>query len=159
MKSHNGRFIFELTLLGLVLVLVGCQPAADNLEADREAIEELVAGLGRTITAGDMEGVMSLYTDDAILLPPNGASLIGKEAMRAWQETNFEGHSFEFKIDSEEIVISGDLAFSRGTLSLTATSKTDGNSFSGEGKYILILRRQNDGSWKATHDIWNDTPI
>ncbi|MFX0197844.1 MAG: YybH family protein [Candidatus Hodarchaeota archaeon] len=158
MKSQNSWFTFHLTALSFILVLVACQPAADSLEADREAIRKVIDALGTAITTNDVEGVMSLYADDAILMPPNQAAIVGKEAMRSWQETVFETHSFEFKIDSKEIVVDGDLAFSRGTLNLTVTSKTDGESFSSEGKYIVILRRQNDGSWKATHDIWNDTP-
>lgn len=53
-----------------------------------------------------------------------------------------------------EIDGAGDLAYARGTFSWTFRVG-EGEPVSDAGKWIAIWRRQPDGSWLASHDIWN----
>jgi ketosteroid isomerase-like protein len=59
------------------------------------------------------------------------------------------------KIKTEETVIAGDLAYSRGSYEQIATTKADGTSVRLVGKFLDILVRQPDGSWKITRDCYN----
>jgi ketosteroid isomerase-like protein len=50
------------------------------------------------------------------------------------------------EINSEEVVVTGDWAFSRGNFTVN-------NAL--EGKFLTIFRRQDDGSWRIYRDAFN----
>ena len=55
----------------------------------------------------------------------------------------------------------GDLAYATGTYRMAVTPKKPGAKPLPveQGKYIEVLKKQGDGSWKIVHDIWNaDAP-
>ena len=58
-------------------------------------------------------------------------------------------------INNEEVQVAGDWAFSRGTYTLSITPKAGGEEIFIDGKYMTILKRQTDGSWKIHRDIFN----
>ena len=51
--------------------------------------------------------------------------------------------------------MSGDLAFNWGIATGNLTRKEDGKITPINNKYIQILRRSADGTWKISHVIWN----
>jgi ketosteroid isomerase-like protein len=58
-------------------------------------------------------------------------------------------------IEADETIVSGDWAFTRGVFGATFQSKAGGPAVPQANKYILIWRRQADGSWRIARDIWN----
>ena len=62
---------------------------------------------------------------------------------------------FEIGITNEEVHTAGDLAFARGTYKATLTPKQGSGRIPIDGKYMTILVRQPDGSWKIHRDIFN----
>jgi ketosteroid isomerase-like protein len=64
----------------------------------------------------------------------------------------------EFSLAPEEVQIAGpDWAFERGTYDISLTPKAGGEPMQDAGKYITIYRRQSDGSWAMSRDIWNSS--
>ena len=55
-----------------------------DLSQIRPAIEEGNAKFGEAFRQGDSGAVAALYTDDAILLPPNSETIQGKEGIDAF---------------------------------------------------------------------------
>jgi ketosteroid isomerase-like protein len=58
-------------------------------------------------------------------------------------------------IKIEEVRVAGDWAFSRGTYAFTVIPKAEGEIEKGDGKYLSILEKQDDGSWKLARDCFN----
>jgi ketosteroid isomerase-like protein len=54
----------------------------------------------------------------------------------------------EYNLDVQEITIAGDYAFEWGTYLGSARSLTGGENVNYAGKFMRILQRQPDGSWK-----------
>ena len=54
-----------------------------------------------------------------------------------------------------ETKVFGDRGLDRGTYTIELTPKAGGSAVKDEGKYIILVERQPDGSWKVTHDIDN----
>ena len=50
---------------------------------------------------------------------------------------------------------SGDQAVARGTYAATVTPKDGSEEIFIDGKYMTLLKRQPDGSWKIFRDIYN----
>ena len=155
MRSHLA--------LSFLLFIASCTPVVvwetAETEADVEAINSLRDEFIVLDNAGDAAGVASLYTNDAVLMPPNEAAVTGNQAIESWSQITFDQFTSELTLAPEEVEVVGDWAFERGTYMIALTPKADGEPMEDRGKYIVILRKQVDGSWKMARDIWNsDNP-
>ena len=66
--------------VALLLVVSGChQQALDHRAADESAIRALDAQWSKTAGAHDLDGIVSYYSDDAVLLPPNAPVATGRQ--------------------------------------------------------------------------------
>ena len=155
MRSHLA--------LSFLLFIASCTPVvmweAAETEADVEAINSLRDDFIALDNASDAAGLASLYTNDAVLMPPNEAAVTGSQAIESWFQTTFDQFTTEFTVASEELEVVGDWAFDWGAYMTALTPKAGGEPTEDRGKYIVILRKQVDGSWRIAHDIWNsDNP-
>jgi ketosteroid isomerase-like protein len=100
---------------------------------------------------------MSLYEDDAVLLPPEEEPIVGKEFIRPRYQSLFDHSQLEVFSTSEETIISGDWAFERGTTSGKITPKGKGQDLTRivDDQYLLILHKQPTGSWKIARLMWH----
>ncbi len=151
---------FNLILLSLLLI-AGCTPTepveeATTTEADVEAINQLPATFAAALNAGDLDGILAGFTDDVVRMPPNEPAIIGKESLRSRMQANLDQNTYQLDNPPEEVQVSGDWAFARGTYTVTVTPKAGGESIQLEGKYLVVFQKQPDGSWKAARDIWNE---
>ena len=136
---------------------VGCQGPAGLSDADRTAIRQADGNDMKLMNAKDWKGDAALFTEDAIELPPNQAAVQGKAAIQASMEA-FPPFS-NFREQSLEIEGQGDLAYDRGTYSMTLTP-SGAAPIEERGKYLTIWRKQADGSWKVLRAMYNsDLPL
>lgn len=154
------RLVVTLGTAICLALSVGCQAPqgpAGLSEADRTAIRQAGENYGRLVNAKDSKGAVALFADDATVLPPNQAAVQGRAAIQAWMEASPPLSNFQSQL--LEIEGRGDLAYDRGTYSLTVTP-VGAAPIEVRGKYLSILRKQADGSWKFQRDIWNsDLPL
>ena len=110
--------------------------------------------------AGDIEGMLDTYTEDAILMMPDVPALRGKEAIRSAFEDFFEQVSLESESLVEEVRLAGDWAYVRGTFTSIETPTGGGEPSQIDGHWIDIRERQADGSWRVSANMWNrDAPL
>jgi uncharacterized protein (TIGR02246 family) len=133
---------------------VGEQPVVD-VTADVEAINEIWNQYVLGANTDDLELWISLWDENGIRMAPDTPATFGKEQIRAQMEPLFGQFNFEITINNEEVQIAGDWAFSRGAYILSLTPKVGGETTTFEGKYLTILKRQADGSWKVARDCFN----
>ena len=77
--------LFPIVATLLVLAISGCAPQVDTA-AEQTAIEQATRDwLEATNQPGEegADGYASFVTEDAVLLPPNGARVDGRDAVRA----------------------------------------------------------------------------
>ena len=122
---------------------------------DHEAIERNQDEFVERGNAGDVEGVMACCTDDIVLMPPNAPAVVGADAVRPWLAEVFEQFTTELSTTTDDIVVSGDLAYARRSFEWTLEPRAGGERFTETGKVILIYKRGPDGTWKAAVDMWN----
>ena len=131
-----------------------------DIAADVEAIKNLRAQYMVSQDAGDAEGCVSYWSEDGVLMPPNEPSVVGKEALLSWYQTAFDHVKLDNNISFEQIEVAGDWGFVRGNYEGILTPKPEGEPIPDNGKYLEILKRQPDGSWKfACHMSSSDNPL
>lgn len=130
-------------------VAVGCSGGALGVDsASRGAIEATVDRYVTASNEGDAEELAALYADDAVLLPPDHEPIHGREAIgEFWQQGTDAG----LEVTTLRLEVDGDLAYLIGRYRLPPTAQEEADS----GQYVLCLKRQEDGTWKLTADIWN----
>ena len=155
--SKEGETMRCRSAVGVLVVLglgaVGCQPQPMTLlESDRAAIRQAADSWVKNVNAKDFGAVASVYAEDAVLLPPNSEVVQGRTAIQSFL-ASFPPASFQ----AEQVEIEGrsDFAYVRGTYSITFTVPAATTATTDRGKYIEIWRKQADGSWKLTRDIFN----
>ena len=164
---HSTRFgLAALLVLGASCqsrsrtetAMVGDVPAAaaSLSDEDKAGVRALDAEWARAATAGDGEAIAVLYAPDAVLLPPGEAIVKGEAAKKYWVDFG-NGFSGPTELNTMAVEGAGDVATAIGTYKMTLTPKKAGAKPLpvDEGKYIEVLKRQDDGSWKIAYDIWN----
>lgn len=151
----------------LVLALAGaCSPtgndaggnAAANSSAtqDTGAIDKLRAAYTSAWNAGNAAEIADLYTEDAVALPGNQPTADGRDAILKYNQDFFAQFTpGKMELTPEETKIMGDWAFDRGTYHMMATPTSGGDAVEAQGRYLVILQRQADGSWKVARDTDN----
>jgi uncharacterized protein (TIGR02246 family) len=123
-----------------------------NPDADRLAIEALNQHDVTATLACDLRAIVSQWTDDFVVIPGTGDIVRGRSANAANAERALEQMQglvpVQYDLTAEEITVSGDYAFAWGTYHGTARPSGGGNDITYSGKFMRILQRQSDGSWK-----------
>ncbi len=126
------------------------------------AIEELHRQDREAALKGDVETLLSLFTDDGIVIPSEGEIIKGKDALRKMllqdQEMMKDLTLVDYRQDFEEIEICGDLAIEWGFYRGEYLSGKKGEKITGSGKLMRILKRDTVGSWKVHRAIWTVEP-
>lgn len=129
--------------------------AVQQTASDAANVEAVARRLVEADNAGDLEGVLAGYADDAVLLPPGRPHVAGHEAIREHYAALFRDLRFEVEIDVAEVVVSGDLAYVRGETRGAVIARRDEGRTPVHDDYLMVLRRSPDGAWRITRLIWN----
>jgi uncharacterized protein (TIGR02246 family) len=124
--------------------------------ADQATIRAASAAWSQASTAKDLDKTVSFYADDALQFPEKAPAAKGKENIRKnWaQLLAAPGPGLSFQTATVEIARSGELAYETGAYNFITTDKK-GKSTDEKGKYVVVWKKQTDGSWKAAVDIDN----
>ena len=127
-----------------------------DIEAVTSAIEAVWDEYEASLSAGDVDRWVELWTDEGIQLPPGEPAVVGKEAIRERNKAALTDlFDIEMSITNEEVQVGGEWAVARGVYSASLTPKAGGDSIPIDGKFMTILQRQPDGTWKIHRDIYN----
>jgi uncharacterized protein (TIGR02246 family) len=169
--SHPPILVLALGLL--VLPAAGCGPGpaerapataagapAPLSAADQAAIRATDTAFATAAGAGDAASVAAIYLPDARLMPPNAPTIQGRDAIQQFWGGFLGTYALKIEVTAEEVEGRGDLAYARGRYVLDATPKVKGPGPLHEvGKFLEILRRQPDGSWRYVVDMYSsDAP-
>jgi uncharacterized protein (TIGR02246 family) len=112
-----------------------------------EEVHELFA---EYFSAGDLDGIVSLYEPDATFVPQPGQTVTGTSAIREALK-GFLALKGELVMQPARVIQADDTAllFSKWTLSGTGP---DGNAVELAGHTSDVVRRQADGTWLMVID-------
>jgi len=147
-----------MRLLWLSLLATAAWAAEEPVssqEADQAALRELARQGDEAMTSGDLDGLVALYTDNAVEMGQNRPAIYGNDAIRALEAKFLDANNAELRTTVDDIQISGDLAVVRAGFTVSSTPKSGGNTTTLVAKSLRICHRQADGSWKIGVLMWN----
>ena len=148
LKDH-----LKINLL-LFLFTFSCSSSIDH-ESNILEIKKVNQKYLEFYNSGNYEGVASLHTEDAVVMPPNVLSRIGKDQIMSAIKDEISMGFTDLKFVENDIKIFGTLAYDEGSYSLNIKSDTGEIIGNDSGKYLVVWEKQNDGRWLMKKDIWN----
>ncbi len=105
-----------------------------------------------------LEPTLKFYAPDAVFLQPNGERITGSAALRNLFQTIMATFHSDLTLHSQNLETSGDLAYDSGDFQETLTTIATGAKITSKGSYIIIFKRQPNGSWQIVQQVFTGTP-
>jgi uncharacterized protein (TIGR02246 family) len=114
--------------------------------------------LADAIARGDAAAAAALYAADGTLLTPGAKLITGRPQIEAYWRAGIAFGLTSVELRSIDLRVESAVAIEIGRYALELD--VDGSGHVAEaGKYLVLHRRQADGSWRRTVDVFNpDVP-
>ncbi len=149
--------MYRLMCFGLLLVM-GTAPAAwggarEKVEQVLQQITAANRAFEEAVRKGDVEGIASAYTPEAIAMPPDAPMAKGRENIKQLWGSAIRDGLKTIRLETLDLEVVGDTAYEvgRATLSLEPKSATPTTAVV---KYVVVWKKVK-GQWRLHRDIWN----
>jgi len=121
---------------------------------DELAVRKLHDEVVTSFNTLDIEKLLSLHSEDIVLMEPNMQTVHGKEEVRKlFEKLKQQGITTKLSFNIYEMEVYSERAFVRGQV--IKTTIQNNKLVHESGKFITLSRKQKDGSWLRTHVIAN----
>jgi uncharacterized protein (TIGR02246 family) len=147
----------RLVCLGLLLAF-GTSPAAwggakEKVEQVLQQITAANRAFEEAVRKGDVEGIASAYTPEAIALAPDAPMARGRESIeQLWGSAIRDGLK-TIRLETLDLEVAGDTAYEVGRAILGLEPK-GGAPTTAVVKYVVVWKKVK-GQWRLHRDIWN----
>jgi uncharacterized protein (TIGR02246 family) len=117
---------------------------------EEDEIRKLIDGWLRASSAGELERVLELMTEDAVFLAPSRPPIRGRAEFAATQ-IGMQGSQIEATSEIQEVRVFGDWAYVWTQLEVVITPSAKESPVKRAGPTLSVLRKQ-DGTWRMFRD-------
>lgn len=155
-------------MLGSACLAAG-QTAQDVKNKDVPAFLRQLADTRKTIAdsyvrwteaakAKNADAIVSMYTDDATVLPEEKDAVSGKSAIRVFYSDWFAQQEklVDQKFENINSMQEGDLLID--STKYSGVLVKDGKEIPLKGKRLVVWKRDLQGQWRILRDTWNKSP-
>jgi uncharacterized protein (TIGR02246 family) len=128
------------------------------MEPDERAIREVHSTWIDTVNAGDLVRLLTLMADDVVFLNP-GRAPIGRDGFSPGFSAGHQKSQIHCVSELEEVVVVGEVAYTRARDSLSVTPRAGGEAVQLAGHRMTIYRKQRDGRWLLARDAHTLSPV
>ena len=148
------RLAAKAALICVVGILAAGIPSIASAQsgAVKAAIDAANKKFGMAVAAGNTADIAGLFTDDAMVLPPNGETVTGRPAIEKLFQALVAAGIKEITLTAKEVESHGDAATEIGVYSV----KDGTGKEIDRGKYMVSWKKI-QGQWKLHRDIWNSS--
>jgi len=143
----------SIIAISLGIISVGIAFALVS-NSDEAKIRELIFAYQSALNNEEIEKISTLYSEQAIFMPPEVSAIKGVEEIVLTYEYLFSQFNFELDFDIKEVEIAENFAYvlsnSEGTITLES-SETEETS---KNQEIFILIKEGD-DWKISRYMFN----
>jgi len=124
------------------------------MEGEEVKIHELIFAYQNMLNNEEIEKIPTLYSEQAIFMPPEIPAINGVEEIGLTYEYLFGQFDFELEFDIKEIVISENFAYVYSNSEGTITLESDNTEETSKNQEIFILIKEGD-DWKISRYMFN----
>jgi ketosteroid isomerase-like protein len=148
-----------IAFLALVTILAAAfSPTANPQASTIVALAKIREAWVQDLRTKQLEPILKFYAPDAVFLQPTGERITGSAALRTLFQTIMTTFNSDLTLHSQNLETSGDLAYDSGDFKETLTTIATGAKITAQGSYIIIFKRQPNGSWQIVQHVWTGTP-
>jgi len=103
--------------------------------------------------SGDVAKAMTVYTEDATILPPGAPRVSGSGPIQRFWQGVMDSGVRAVALQTDDLDVSGELAREIGTATLTIRPEGGGEQTM-TAKFVVVWKRQG-GEWRWHTDIWS----
>ena len=130
-----------------------------DLELERHALMQTSRDWARAAASGNVDLILSYWSDDAVVMPPGQPAVVGKAAIRDFLSQNSSLPGFSITWEPETVMVSedADLGYMIEHSRMTFTDPS-GARVVQFAKAVTVWRKDSTGAWKCAVDTWNENP-
>jgi ketosteroid isomerase-like protein len=147
-----------LVFVSLLAPLFSATTAAAPEDSTLVALAKIREAWVEDLRTKQLEPILKFYAADAAFLQPSGERLTGSAALRTLFQSIMATFNSDLTLHSRNLEASGDLAYDSGDFEETVTTIASGAKITSKGSYIIIYKRQSDGSWRIVQHVWTGMP-
>jgi len=158
------NFLLKSAIFALMVacaLVLAQNPAKQRAEADRAAIQRLHEEDVRATLSGKAGDFARLWSNDAVRMEPDRPAEIGSAAIFARDKREekeaaaAQAQTLSYQPDIRDLQIRDGWAFEWGYFDASFKTSATAKPQSMRGKFLRILERQPDGSWRFARVMWN----
>ncbi len=147
------KSFFSLMAIGFLL-LFGHTTSAQS--TDKAAVEKVVQGYFNALNASDGAKVVSLFTEDGVLLPSAAPTAEGTEQLKGNYKYVFDNFTFDLKVTIGAVTVLDNYAFVRSTSKGSLGIKANGQKVEADFRELFVLHKVK-GTWKIANYMYNQS--
>ena len=122
-----------------------------SLENDEDQIRGLLKEWGRLSSEGDVDGLLSLTTDDVAFLTPENPPIARDEFAAGFREMSGKAR-IESTHETKEIRAAGDIAYVWSHLTVVVVPKDGSDPWENSGHVLSVFHKSPSGRWLLARD-------
>jgi len=168
MKRSSTSTVRITAVAAALLALAACSkadaPAASaaavDTSGDVAAINAADTQMNQYLKVHGLEGAVSYYAHDGVLMTPGAKPVVGSDALREAFTDMMNDPKFELSFTADKVIVSksGDLAYSIGKFSQSETNPKTHAAEHATGSYVTVYKKTTGGEWKVVADIATPGP-
>lgn len=149
------RYRTVALLVAAAMAVGACGRAAVDVEAERATLRAVAEAYHQAADSTDVDTLVGLYANDALMLPPNAPERRGTAEVRAFAQnfTRTEGFTIAEENLQVEVAESGDLGHTLADVTISYVGE-NGEAVTDTLRDFHLWEKR-DGDWKLAIDIWN----
>jgi uncharacterized protein (TIGR02246 family) len=138
-----------LALLCLLVLAPALPAAAAPGGTDRSAIERQIAQWLDGYNTSNIEKITSVFSPDLMFMTAD-AGVLNRDTIAHVYEAQFSKYHCHIVGITDEIQVSGNMAYDRGHFTITLAPKAGGATVHTAGSFLETWRKDSDGTWRVT---------
>lgn len=130
------------------------QPTAEQSTGQDRGVDKTRIAFIDALTRGDATAAAAVYADDARLIGPSAELMHGRAAIEAFWQEGVKAGLVGVELREAALEHHSALALEVGEYTLRL-EPLDGRNVVDNGRYVLVLEQQNDGSWLRVLEALN----
>ena len=132
------KIVFIFALIACVFTFA---TESSSQSIDKTAIEKLIGTYQNVLNASDAAKVVSLYTENGVLMANAAPTSEGASQVKGTYEYVFNKFTYTLKFTVLEIQVSGNTAFARSTSKGTFLIKSSGQIVEDENRELFVFEK------------------